>query len=162
MSKLGSSVLVLGYALVGCSFNTGAAEAEESERGEEMAELSANLVKNALSRKQQATALKLIDDICGDTWCEGDHNFSFDRLECRAGCAGHAGSCELTFRIFSHDTDIETGPTYVRSCVTAGFTGFASLVDTTNGYQSLQPEYYSALSACIGDVEAQLPSGASL
>jgi hypothetical protein len=160
MSKLGSSVLALVCALFGCSFNTGA-ESEEAAGIEEVAELSSNLVKNALSRKQQATVLKLVDDICGDTWCEGDHNFSFDRLDCRMGCAAHAGSCELTFRIFSYDTDIETGPTYVRSCTTAGFTGLASLVETTNGYQSLQPEYYAALSACIGEVESQLPLAAA-
>src|SRR5436853_412785 len=28
-----------------------------------------------LSPTQEKIALKLIDDICGDTWCEGDYNF---------------------------------------------------------------------------------------
>jgi hypothetical protein len=152
MSKLGLAGLVLACSLVGCAFDTNA-EAD----AEHVAELTEGLVKNALSAAQQATALKLIDDICGDTWCEGDHNFSFDRLQCRTGCAGKGGTCKLTFRIFSYDTDIETGPTYVRSCTTPGFNGFDSLVKTTNGYQSLQPEYYSALSECIGQVESRLP-----
>ena len=152
MSKLSWGLLLWGITLAGCAFDT-TAEPEES-----VAELSEGLVKSALTKAQQAKVLKLVDDICGDTWCEGDHNFSFDRLQCRQGCARQPGSCELTFRVFSYDTDVETGPTYVRTCTTPGFTGYASLVKTTGTYESLQPEFFGALTECIGDVESQLPT----
>jgi hypothetical protein len=121
------------------------------------AEATDALTKGALTEQQEAVALKAIDDICGDTWCEGDHNFSFDRLECVKGCGGQAGSCRLTFRVFSYDTDVETGPTYTRSCRTSGFTGFDSLVETFGDYHSLQPAFYEALTECIGRVESHLP-----
>jgi len=144
--------LVLIASLGGCAF-----DASEGVDGEELGDAGQELRRQVLSKRQQATALKLIDDICGDTWCEGDHNFRFDGLECQKGCGGSAGSCDLLFRVFSYDTDIETGPTYVRSCRTGGFTGFESLVSTQGGYQALQPAYYDALSECISRVESALP-----
>src|ERR1043165_2452596 len=117
-------LLALAGAL-GCAVDTGAAAVDDDESVGESVEA---LKKNALTAAQQATALKLIDDICGDTWCEGDHNFRFDRLVCQEGCRDRPGSCEMTFRVFSYDTDVDTGPTFVRSCRTTGFTGFDSLV----------------------------------
>lgn len=150
--KLGCVLCV--SLLAGC-----AVEMAEGSAGqlEEQFETNEALSRRGLSPSQEATALKLIDDICGDTWCEGDHNFSFEQLECAKGCRGQAGSCRLTFRVFSHDTDIETGPTYTRSCRTEGFTGFGSLVESHGEYQSLVPAYYDALTQCISQVEEDLP-----
>ena len=130
---------------------------DADEALEEPSAVSEELARSALGPRQQATVLELIDGICGDTWCEGDHNFRFDSLHCRAGCRGHAGQCVLTFRIFGHDTDVETGPTYTRSCRTGGFTGFDSLVETHDHYQSLTSSYYGALTECISEVEDALP-----
>jgi hypothetical protein len=148
----------MGIALLGavtaCSAKPGNFDGSADENA---TETSDELSRTALSNRQQAIVLKAVDDICGDTWCEGDHDFSFDRLECSESCGGHGGSCKLTFRVFSYDTDIQTGPTYARSCRTPGFTGFASLVETFGDYYSLQPAYYEALSECIGRVEAALP-----
>ena len=143
---------VLAMSLLGCAF-----DASEREDAEELGEATQELRRNALSGRQEATALKLIDDICGDTWCEGDHDFRFDRLQCQKGCGRNEGSCMLTFRIFSYDTDIETGPTYERACRTGGFTGFDSLVSTQGRYPTLEPAYYDALSECISQIESQLP-----
>jgi hypothetical protein len=143
--------LVALAGALGCAVDTGGgADAETA------GESSEALRKHALTAAQASTALKLIDDICGDTWCEGDHNFRFDQLVCHAGCGGRAGTCKLTFRLFSYDTDVETGPTYTRSCTTPGFTGFESLVQSTGTYQSLVPAYYEALTECIGRVESEL------
>ena len=140
--------------LSACTLQTG-----ESSEGsaEDLTQTSQELSKNALSKPQEKIALKAIDDICGDTWCEGDNNFSFDRLQCEKGCKGQAGGCKLTFRVFSYDTDLKTGPTYTRSCRTPGFTGFDSLVETFGDYHALAPAYYDALTNCISQVEAKLP-----
>jgi hypothetical protein len=142
---------IVAMSGVGCSVDTSNAEEQE------LSEAAQELATNGLNPRQRATVLKLIDDICGDTWCEGDHNFSFDQLVCHRGCGGDAGSCELTFRVFSYDTDIETGPTFARSCKTEEFYGFDSLVETHGSHRALQPSYYEALSECIGRVEADLP-----
>lgn len=113
--------------------------------------------RSALTRREARTVLQLIDNICGDTWCEGDHDFSFDQIECQRGCSMHPGHCELTFRIYSHDTTLEAGPTFTRTCRTPGFIDFASLVQTSGDYRSLQPSYYDALTDCIARVESTLP-----
>jgi hypothetical protein len=116
------------------------------------------LCKNALSPTQEQAALKLIDDICGDTWCEGDNNFAFQRLTCTEPHRLNPGTCTLKLRIIPRDAMPASRPFYNRSCTTAQFAGFDSLVATAqNGYQSLQPEFYDALSECISNLEAALP-----
>lgn len=151
----GLMLCVLG---TGCSAEAGEL-APDNGHDTEAAQSEEALSSNILTKKQASTVLDLIDDICGDSWCEGDHNFHFERIQCWRACSGErAGTCQVTFRIFPHDTDLDTGPTYVRTCKTLGFAGFSSLVDTAaNGYQSLNWDYYDALSACISEVEDELP-----
>lgn len=146
--------LVWGSGALGCGSAAG-----DAPSAEEVQSIQQDLAVNALSKDQARTVLKLVDDICGDTWCEGDHNFHFDRIECSRACGNLPGTCRLNFRIFPYDSDLKTGPTYARSCKISGFSGFASLVDTApNGYQSLNWESYDALSACIHELESQLPA----
>ena len=153
--------LGLTLSVVGAGCSSDASEGESrSELETEVSQSAEALARNALTKKQAGTVLELIDDICGDTWCEGDHDFHFDQIQCQRGCSSsHAGSCQLTFRIFPHDSNLATGPSYLRTCQTPGFTGFDSLVDTAaDGYQSLEWEYYDALNACISDLESTLPA----
>lgn len=146
--------LVWGLAALGCSAAPDEAQAGDTDVQSSEQELTANV----LTKKQASTVLKLVDDICGDSWCEGDHNFHFDSIECTRPCGHAPGSCRLAFRLFPYDSDLKTGPIYARQCKTNGFTGFASLVDTAkDGAQSLNFQYYDALSTCIDDVERQLP-----
>jgi hypothetical protein len=158
VTMLWQKTLGLGLTLLaagsGCAFEM---DDPGARADEDVAQTTGALAHNGLSKPEEAAVLKAIDDICGDTWCEGDHNFSFDRLECVKGCAGRSGSCRLTFRVFSHETDVKTGPTYTRSCRTLGFAGFGSLVESFGDYHALQPAYYDALTECIGRVESQLP-----
>lgn len=129
-----------------------------NEPAADIAAATEDLASSGLTKQQAATVLKLVDDICGDSWCEGDRNFHFDQIRCTRPCANTKGSCRLSFRMFPYDSDLRTGPTYARTCTTPGFNGFASLVDTApNGYQSLNWEYYDALTSCISEVESRLP-----
>ena len=46
---------------------------------------------------------------------------------------------------------------YWRSCKTAGFEGFSSLVNTaSSGYQSLDDDYYDALTECTTRIVSHL------
>jgi len=155
---LGLLPVAVAVLLTGCGGGTenGGSERDSQTRAAEGTEA---LSVGALTKKQASTVLKLVDDICGDTWCEGDHNFHFDRIQCTRGCQSSPGKCRLAFRLFPYGSDLATGPTYPRSCETTGFTGFASLVDTApNGYQSLNWQYYDALTACISELESKLPA----
>jgi hypothetical protein len=116
-------------------------------------EQSEALTKNALTAAESKTALRLIDDICGDTWCDGDYDFGFRRLT----CVKAAHTCTLTLQVFPREGVPSAARSYWRSCKTSGFTGFASLVSTTaSGYQSLQSDYYDALTECVSRIEAKL------
>lgn len=111
------------------------------------------LAVNALSAAQSKTVLRLIDTICGDTWCDGDYDFGFRRLT----CSKVAKTCTLTMQAFPIEGVSSSKRSYWRSCKTPGFTGFGSLVNTApNGYQWLNDDYYDVLSECISRVEANL------
>ena len=152
---------VLSTVATACSVAAGDADSDGgSLQGPEpsVAQAAEDLSSNALTKQQASTVLKLVDDICGDTWCEGDRNFHFDQIRCTRPRGNTKGSCRLAFRMFPYDSDLSTGPTYARSCTTPGFNGFASLVDTApNGYQSLNWDYYDALTSCISEIESKLP-----
>ena len=151
-------LVTIACCLLAAACGGPASSGPAGEEGEPALEaVSAELGRTGLSTAQEQTALQLIDNICGDTWCEGDHNFRFDRLKCKPACGDRQGSCTLRFRMFSHETDVATGPTWTRSCTTGSFTGFASLVETSvSGYQSLNWDYYEALSQCVSSLESEL------
>ncbi len=111
------------------------------------------LVVNALTAGQTKTALRLIDTICGDTWCAGDYDFRFRRLTCNQA----AKTCTLTLQVFPIEGVVSSKRSYWRSCKTRGFTGFPSLVNTApSGYQSLNGDYYDALTECTMRIEGNL------
>lgn len=145
-------VVISSLLLGGCALET----SEPGVDARALAQSDSALCKNSLSALEEKTTLKLIDDICGDTWCDGDNDFAFDRLTCRSGATnGTAGTCTLKLRLLPRD---DSGRSYARTCTTSGFFGFASLVDTAqNGYQSLDWDFYLALTDCISELEAALP-----
>jgi len=148
--------VALSAALLGCVACGGAGEGSSPEvevsEGDPSGQSEA-LTVNALSPAQQKVALKLIDDICGDTWCEGDYNFGFRRLV----CSRSAHTCTLTMQIFPESAEPGQPKSYWRSCKTPHFHGFSSLVSSaSNGYQSLESEYYDALSECVARIEGNL------
>ncbi len=153
MNRYRKLSILFSLSLAGCAVDAGDGAASNEEAGE----LDSALCRSALTTAQQASALKLIDDICGDTWCEGDNNFAFKRLSCRAPSphAANGGSCTLALEIIPRT---EPPVRYSRSCTTHGYQGFESLVTTSqSGYQSLRWDYYLALSDCINRLEAELP-----
>lgn len=131
-------------------------ELTSSEQGAERSlEAARNIpwLKNALSTRESQTVLKLIDDICGDTWCSGDYDFAFRRISCDKRSA----TCLLTLQIFPRDGVVSSQASYFRTCKTHGFTGFESLVTTSaNGYRALNERYYDALTECTSRITAKL------
>jgi hypothetical protein len=152
--KLEAPIFCTCLLLSACAF-----DASDQSIDQESVDSSAEpLCKNALSSLEERVTLKLIDDICGDTWCEGDNNFAFRHLTCTKPHGAHAGACKLDLQIIPREGVPSPRPSYNRSCTTPDFTGFESLVATApNGYQSLQPAYYDALTSCISSLEASLP-----
>src|SRR6478609_9146948 len=133
MDKLRGVELIGLSALVLSACGPGSLSSPEVEDGEgsPVETREEALCGNALSVAEAATALKLIDDICGDTWCSGDYDFGFRRLNCNR----RAQSCTLTLQVFPREGVPSSTRSYWRSCKTFGFDGFGSLVHTANnGY----------------------------
>jgi hypothetical protein len=155
MKLIGIAALVHLIIATGCAVDA-TTFADEPE--DNLASSSEELCrKNALSPTEEQTALKLIDDICGDTWCEGDNDFAFQKLTCTAPTAAAPGTCKLKLRIIPSEGAAGYPRTFSRSCTTPSFTGYASLVETsTGGYTSLDWDYYLALTDCISALEDAL------
>ena len=66
--------------------------------------LFAKVEGDFLSPVERSEVIRSIDDVCGDTWCEGDYNFKFNNFSCNF----REKNCDLTFYfIKSDDQDVE-------------------------------------------------------
>jgi len=149
---------LISYLFVALSTGCAIDASQPSTEQEPLGSVASPLCSNALSQPQEQIALKLIDDICGDTWCSGDYNFAFRHLTCTGPRGSHAGSCRLDLQIIPREGVPTPRASFNRSCTTGDFQSFDSLVATApSGYQSLQPAYYDALTECTMTLEAALP-----
>lgn len=106
-----------------------------------------------LSGHEQRVVLDLIDDACGDAWCEGDYRFDFRDYSCDRP---HR-TCTLRLRLAPY-TD-EAPHWYRRSGQVTGFVRFAQMVTTSpTGTQALAPRFYEAVNTLINDIEATVPA----
>jgi hypothetical protein len=102
------------------------------------------LSKNDLTLRQQKKVLTLLDDACGDAWCETDWSFTFTKVACDWSKA----SCALSVRVKSRTL----------SC-TMSHVGhrYSAIVDTAkNGYQSLSDGFFARVDACMTKIEGKL------
>lgn len=108
---------------------------------------------NDLSTAQAKIVRFQLDQVCGDTWCDGDFWFSFKKVVCHFG----KGTCTIT-ALIAPVTDAHPVPVYWRSCKIAGLHAFTDLVDTApNGYQSLHWDFYEKMTDCTMKIVAKLP-----
>ncbi len=105
-----------------------------------------------LSPRQADVVLDLIDDVCGDTWCEGDVAFDFRAFACDTA----ARTCALTARLAPYDD----GPRhwYRRTGTVHGFVRFGQMVERRgDGSFALRWDFYLAVSDAVDRMEASLP-----
>ena len=83
---------------------------------------AASEARPGLTASQERVVLGLIDDICGDTWCEGDYRFDFRDF----GCAPAEGTCTLRLRLSPYTDGVSRW--YWRSGRVRGFGSFSVVV----------------------------------
>ena len=92
-------------------------------------------------------ALELIDNICGDTWCEGDFNFEFNNLEINK----KDKSAVVNFEMIDEWYDTEKRfPTF---CIIPNITSFKDIIDFNSNKKYLTDYFYETLSECISNRE---------
>ena len=105
----------------------------------------------ALTAAQERVVLRLVDDVCGDTWCEGDHALRFRRFSChpRQGCV-----LRVELASWSH----EPLRWHTRSARLLGFPRYADMVVTApGGERSLRPAFYEAVGRAVRTMTAGVP-----
>lgn len=110
---------------------------------------------NDLSSKQESDVLTAIDNICGDTWCEGDFDYSFNSLKCDFKTA----TCQFSFDYLWYEfdenyDDVTNTITIPHTCELAGVKSFEQMLEDTT-YPDLKWEFYETVSDCISDGEDQ-------
>lgn len=104
--------------------------------------LFANETEELFSPTERQEVIRSIDDVCGDTWCEGDYNFKFINFSCDK----RTMACDLSFHFVK--TDERSVETYspVQVCHFQNITNFKQLKDNNS---SLNESFYEELSECI-------------
>ena len=109
------------------------------------------VTRTSITAAQERVVLRLVDDICGDTWCEGDHAFRFRQFTChpRRGCL---------LRVQLASWSSEPLRWHSRSARIAGFRRFPDMVVTgPDGSRSLQQAFYEAVGAAVRTMTASVP-----
>jgi hypothetical protein len=112
---------------------------------------SSGVQRSALTAAQERVVLRLVDDVCGDTWCEGDHAIRFRNLSChpRRGCV-----LRVRLASWSH----EPLRWHDRSARVLGFRRFRDMVVTgPDGARSLQPAFYEAVGRAVQAMADSVP-----
>ena len=105
----------------------------------------------AVTAAQERVVQRLVDDLCGDTWCEGDHAFRFRSFSChpRRGCV-----LQVQLASWSY----EPLRWHARSARVQGFPRFRDMVVTApSGDRSLQPAFVEAVGRAVRAMTDSVP-----
>jgi hypothetical protein len=143
--------LIPALFLVACGADRATLESEVVAGSD--VEVKADSAHKDLSAAQKTAVLEQLNNICGDTWCDGDWSWSFKKVVCTL----ELGSCTWTALVTPSVPVAKPVPAYWRSCKVTGVHAFADLVTTLNGFQTLNQNYYDASTDCVFKIEAKLP-----
>jgi hypothetical protein len=106
-----------------------------------------------LCRREEKKILFAIDQICGDTWCEGDYNFQFRKIRCNFTM----GTCALEFRTapWKSGNDEEYDWSKSKVCVIRNVNSMDQLISTDRPTAELRNDPYEQITACIDHLEAK-------
>lgn len=145
--------LVFGVALAGGCAGSASLQSDIAEATPAELDAKKDAAHQDLTATQEKAVLTQLNNICGDTWCDGDWTFDFKKLVCKLDL----GSCTWT-ALITPSVPATEKLVFWRSCKVTGVHAFADLVTTTNGYSSLDQDYYMASTECVQRIEAKLPT----
>jgi len=118
--------------------------------------LSFNTFAQNPQEKLEETTLQYIDDICGDSWCEGDFDYSFSNLKCNF----KKKTCELDFTFIYADENIDSDKAqyqfkaeFNRNCTLKNISKYKMI---SKKYQDLNQEFYEKVNDCISEKESDV------
>jgi hypothetical protein len=134
---------------------------------------------NDLTKLESQNLSQDLDNICGDTWCEGDFNWSVDNFTCSfedKTCSVDLTLMEefyfddeysitrdefVTIEAFMSkylDTDIESDSeyaaiTWTQTCTMKGITSKDQVIDTSRRWSSYTQDIYERVTDCVTEIE---------
>lgn len=104
----------------------------------------------AITPAQERVVLRLVDDLCGDTWCEGDHAFRFHGFACHP-----KRGCVLRVRIAPWSP--EPLRWHSRSARVRGARFGDMVVTAPDGERSLRPAFAQAVGRAVRTMTDTVP-----
>ena len=123
-----------------------------------LASLLVSTFANASDLPQSSLILNSLNSVCSDTWCEGDFNLNFRKLNCNFEAqltfSNRKGACKLDFVMTPHGSSPLSGKS--ESCLLTGYSSASALTrECGNSYDStLSDRLYQDVSNCIAALEA--------
>ncbi len=101
-----------------------------------------------ISEDEEYYLLRSLDSICGDSWCEGEANWSFDALDCDTdkGC-----SLDLTMQPYPFSDEVQLEDRKL-DCDLYEFSTRAALIEETDRGIQYTQGLYSAVNSCITEL----------
>lgn len=113
-----------------------------------------------LTAKQAKAVLSELNDLCGDSWCEGDYLWDFKKIKCKFGDQ----TCTLTMMVT--DWGIEEEGTediiYWRSCKMKGIGAHEEMVKGEGIAANLTDAFVDIVNECVERIEKNIPPRDSL
>jgi hypothetical protein len=118
------------------------------------------LSANSNGPTAEETIRKAIDNICGDTWCEGDFQFRFDKVVLDA--ASNQAQVLFSMTPYLDETPLEDeatfssatlAPDYNVKCVVKGFSTPETILQADG---DLNWDFYLAMTDCVSSLEKSL------
>ncbi|MDQ3235793.1 MAG: hypothetical protein M3Q07_28630 [Pseudobdellovibrionaceae bacterium] len=117
--------------------------------------LLAAALANPTPATEAKTILKAIDNICGDTWCEGDFSYRFNKVILNPTNK----STRVLFTMSINDAiEIDANTSIVKqkfdvSCTVTGYSTFSEIMTSND---TLNWDFYTGLGDCIQKLEGRL------
>ena len=112
---------------------------------------SLSSMANDLTSRQENEAVMRIDNICGDTWCGGDFDFSFETLNCDFKTQKCEFDFELIYYVWEGDSDEPTSELRTSyQCTLHEIPSYEYMVD---GKWNLSWVFYEKVTDCVSEGE---------
>lgn len=95
-----------------------------------------------------------IDNICGDTYCEGDYNWNHENLKCDL----NKGQCTLDMQLIDHNylpNNATLTSYYSKTCIINGLFTVTDVVSARNTYSE---KLMDGVYACVEKMESEYRS----
>ena len=111
--------------------------------------LYANETNEIFSLMERKEILRSIDNVCGDTWCEGDYNFKFKNFSCNK----LTKSCYVSFHFIKSDEQSLETYSPIQIC---HFNNITSIKQVQESKMELNEHFYEELTSCIENLESKV------